>query len=266
MYSSHGAPLVISGSHDILLFAFNLSLFKSRSAADLLVLSRDEKQRASQFRLAESRNRYVFRRSLLRRLLTRFVDTEASKIRFTKDRFGKPALAGSLSEPALHFNTSSTLGFYLVGVRRGGPIGVDAIQEPVEDELAPRVLSGNELERWESCGADARRTALQRAWARKEALLKASGHGLQIEPSSLDVGLDHRGGSLSLSLALNGTGPRPWTLLDIRWNHACVGAVCVPGIGELRQWERGWQEIPPELSIAGSTVSFSRISWNPTDS
>jgi hypothetical protein len=78
-----------------------------------------------------------------------------------------------------------------IAVTRGRPIGVDAepLSGRVDDSLARHALAAPELEAFERLHPSLRRDALLRAWVRKEAVLKAAGVGLQIEPARVETGV-----------------------------------------------------------------------------
>lgn len=91
---------------------------------------------------------------------------------------GKPFLAG---DAGVHFNLSHSGPVALVAVARQ-EVGVDIEQRRAvhyEDRVARRIMTSDELVRYESSAEADRTDFLLRVWTRKEALLKASGEGIR---------------------------------------------------------------------------------------
>ena len=90
-----------------------------------------------------------------------------------------------------------------------------------------------------------------RAWVRKEAVLKASGVGLRVEPSRLDVGI----GELNDTLTVAGGGT--FRVVDLRIEgHVCALAAAGEGTVHVR---------PPRVApIAVANVLTAAMS-NPSD-
>lgn len=126
-------------------------------------------------------------RSALRRILARYTGLAADALRIEADALGKPRLAHP-GAPA--FNLSHTDGLALVAVART-PVGIDVERlRPLADApgLAHRFLAPAEAAAVAARGAEARDAAFLRVWTRKEAVLKASGHGLALDTRAIEVG------------------------------------------------------------------------------
>lgn len=156
-------------------------------------LSDEECRRSERFRRERDARAFLFRRVFRRWVLARYVGGGPAELTFTSAALGKPALDGS----DVRFNASSSGAWALVGVTRGREIGVDVerhdprLARPEElSSLARRVLNAAERTRLEQLPSWARMPAFLRAWARKEACLKALGIGLGRDPRTLEVGLD----------------------------------------------------------------------------
>lgn len=130
-------------------------------------------------------------RCALRRILARYTGLAADALRIEADARGKPRLAHP-GAPA--FNLSHTDGLTLVAVART-PVGIDVERlRPLADALglAHRFLAPAEAAAVAATGAAARDAAFLRAWTRKEAVLKASGHGLALDTRAIEVGTGRR--------------------------------------------------------------------------
>jgi 4'-phosphopantetheinyl transferase len=79
------------------------------------------------------------------------------------DRHGKPQVVVPAGSPAVHVSLSRSGGRAVVAITDAGPVGVDLERLGTEDT--------DELV----------------AWVRAESLVKATGHGLTIDPDTIDV-------------------------------------------------------------------------------
>lgn len=201
-------------------------------------LSDEERGRAERFRCEADARAFVFRRTLLRSVLTRYAGIAPAELRFERSEFGKPSLAGT--HACVSFNSSSSGGRVLVGVAAGREIGVDverADQRFLAPEelarLAPRVLTAEEQTALARMTPEQRPGAFLRLWTRKEALLKALGTGLSREPNTVAVGLEPFAGERALDASVF-----PGRALDLQAPHGfSASAVVAAEPGELLTWE-----------------------------
>lgn len=151
-------------------------------------------ERGKWARLAADRRRpYLAAHALARIATGRLLDIPPGRVRFTAAcqrcggaGHGKPRIEGS----RLDLSITRRLGRVGVAVTRGIPVGLD-----VEGEAARRVTSSltrgvlNEQERatFALLPEDRRWSGLLRYWTRKEAVLKAVGHGLAVQPGAVAV-------------------------------------------------------------------------------
>jgi 4'-phosphopantetheinyl transferase len=150
------------------------------SPARRSVLSKDERQRASRYRVSEARERFVVTRAALREILGRYAGLPPERLRFSYPcACGRADCDPSSRKPRLdpetdlRFNVSHTKGLALIAVTSGREVGVDVerVEPGIEIEpLAKHVLGalpeGDRLE------------AFYRSWTRREAHAKARGDGL----------------------------------------------------------------------------------------
>jgi 4'-phosphopantetheinyl transferase len=144
------------------------------------VLSSDERERARRFHFDMHRRAFVVAHAAMRRVLAWYANVPAASLVFTTGEFGKPALAGV---PRLQFNLSHSGDFALLAVSQRGEVGVDVEQWNAEADhlnLADHFFSEGERAALRGL-ADASEQVVAgffAAWSRKEAYLKASGHGI----------------------------------------------------------------------------------------
>lgn len=133
---------------------------------------------------------------------------------------GRPYLPGS----ALDFSVSHTSGWLLIAVVSSGKVGVDIeviTAQRSSDDLARQVLSPAEQERYLLVPRAARAQAFIRAWTRKEAALKLTGHGITAPLRALDV----TGPCAVLSPPLPGWPAEPIHLHDLPASGDLLAAV-----------------------------------------
>jgi len=182
------------------------------------LLDPGELARANRFRFEHDRTAFVIRRGLVRCLLGLRLACAPSEVVFRVGPQGKP----QLQPPSeLQFNTSHSGQWVLIGVVRGREIGVDIEGiRPSSDlaGLAAMTLAVEELAWFRSLSPSEQVTAFYRFWTRKEAVLKAQGSGLSIDPrdvrvDALDAGESAEGhGSIPFagaSFRIRSFGPAP---------------------------------------------------------
>lgn len=130
---------------------------------------------------------------------------------------GQPVSPG---EPALGLSLAHAGGLALVAVVQGARVGVDL--EPLDTDvarLADVALGPHDAPAPMS-------SALLRTWARKEAVLKAVGVGLAVDPSGLAVSAAHEPPELTSWSVADVADPRPVHLVDLGPAHGVpVGVV-----------------------------------------
>ncbi|MCC6344049.1 MAG: 4'-phosphopantetheinyl transferase superfamily protein [Bryobacterales bacterium] len=185
------------------------------------ILDPQERRRADRFQFEILRDRYVLAHGFLRQLLGWYLDADAGKIVFDCNAYGKPGVAG------IQFNLSHSGGMAAVVISTEAPAGID-IEEirPLPDllDLVSRFFAASERDAVYTSPLNQRETTFFTHWTRKEALVKALGHGLSIPPESFDTTLDSGQGLLSCQA----TDAR-WWLSDLPGMAGYAGAVAVKG-------------------------------------
>jgi phosphopantetheinyl transferase len=190
----------------------------------------DERARAARFVRVEDRARHLLGRALARRLLATRLGVPARTLSFGTDARGKPRLD---AQHALSFNVSHSGDWIVCAVADGeASVGTDVQRlEPgmVRPDDYGRVFGACERATIDgAAGLEARIAAFGRAWARKEAILKATGVGIATALETLDIvdGPDGPSwgvpGDRELAAALLGR----WRLRDVPIDamHACAVA------------------------------------------
>jgi 4'-phosphopantetheinyl transferase len=156
-------------------------------------LDTDELTRADRFYFAADRATYIAAHWLLRTALADAGALPAAAWRFAKERHGKPCIDPALGHPGLTFNLSHTKGLVACAVATDADIGIDV--ELIAPRRAGLDIAGRYFSAAESAllGATAPQHQTQtffRLWTLKEALIKATGEGLQRPLDSFSFALD----------------------------------------------------------------------------
>ena len=204
---------------------------------DDLWLSAEERARATRMRFDRDRRRFVAAHGFLRALLARQLGCETAAIVFGELENGKPLIAAPAT--ALRFNLSHSDANALAAVAIDREVGVDVeLLRPLRggDGLARRVLSNGELAERERAPA-AREAALLVAWTRKEAVMKACGVGLRLDPASVETGVSPSDTPRIVDLGPLGAA---WSVASLAVGPDYAAAVAAEG-ARMRVIARAWR-------------------------
>jgi 4'-phosphopantetheinyl transferase len=189
------------------------------------LLSPQERDRMSRFRLEADRRRYGIVHAALRLLLGRYLGLDPRDLAFAAGEHGKPHLA---SAPAIEFNLSHSGDLALIAVSPNRPVGVDveslARRIPDVPPLARRVLCPREREWLSRIGERSRAHAFLQLWACKEAVSKAAGRGFTIGFARIETDPDPLFSERSQHLQCAGGH---WRLHVLEPGDGYVGALAV---------------------------------------
>lgn len=158
--------------------------------ADLGLLDDGERARAERKRDSAP---FVTGHALVRRTLGEFLGRDPAGLAFERrcttcrsELHGKPSLVGV---PGWHFSLSYTSSLAVLAVAEGVDVGVDTedLTDADFEGFADATLSGDEVAAFDGLTGHELLIARARVWARKEAVLKATGHGLVVDPSEVLV-------------------------------------------------------------------------------
>ncbi len=179
------------------------------------LLDRAERERAGRFHHARDRDRFCFRRAMLRAILGRCLDRSPAELQLIPDAFGRPCLPDARD---LTFSLSHSAGRVLIAVAGGIPIGIDLeLIEPdrAEASVARLFMTPREFERWHALPLPDRLPQFFRLWTRKEAYVKARGVGLSYPLQDFEVAAEAGAGA---ALDWSREGPAEsarWTLFEL---------------------------------------------------
>jgi 4'-phosphopantetheinyl transferase len=152
-------------------------------------LSDDDQRRASRFAFEIDRRRFIHARYVMRQHLGAYLDVPPREVPLLFNQHGKPMLESS---HAIAFNLSHSGDYCLFAMGAVTQIGVDIEafgQRAGLRELATSVCTQAELRSLDEVGDPHYEKAFLEIWTKKEALLKAIGVGLTVDPSTVHVGL-----------------------------------------------------------------------------
>ena len=194
-----------------------------------------ETSRARAFVFESDRATYIAAHAMLRRVLREILG-EAPQI--VLDPLGRPELAAAQGGPMPSFNLTHTSrpagtgGFAACAVLSGAAVGIDAedIRRPIDAAaLAARWYAACEQRLLEQLPEPRRTEMFFRIWTLKEAIVKATGHGLRIEPQRFAVDPDRGQAMIPATLGI----PTRWRLAELSPLPHIRLAVAAPGEGRL---------------------------------
>lgn len=160
-------------------------------AAFARVLDDDERAQASRFAFDADRLDYIAAHGLRRRLLGELLGVAPERLRFTVDEpRGKPRLAWP-ADTGIDFNLSHTRGLVACAVTSAAAgiyVGIDCegSSRLIDDDLAAVFCDADEMLALRDAPSDARIGV----WVVKEALVKASGRGFELDLRAVQVALN----------------------------------------------------------------------------
>jgi 4'-phosphopantetheinyl transferase len=194
-------------------------------------LPAEEAEQAGRFHFDADRATYTAAHVMLRRVLrARLGGSEPNIVR---NPLGRPELAASAAGRTPSFNLTHTRGFAACVVLDNGPIGIDAedIRRPVDDiaAMARRCYVPSERALLDALPEPQRTEMFYRLWTLKEAILKATGHGLRIEPDRFAVDPLRARAAVPADLGI----ATRWRLTELAPLPYIRIALAVPGEGPL---------------------------------
>lgn len=190
------------------------------------ILDAEERSRTGRFHFERDRNRFVARRSFLKRVLASYVGVAPGDIRLGTTAAGKPQL---VTPGDVSFNVSHSDELAVVAVASGAAVGVDVEHmRPIADatELADRLFTRWERDEVRTAQGSRMSEVFLVLWTRKESVLKAMGTGLSVPLDGFDVSIRGNGNRV------RPTGPHgrlPYVIAGLEHPDGLVGAVALEG-------------------------------------
>jgi 4'-phosphopantetheinyl transferase len=169
---------------DLAVYELRLDADARPSAHLTAILTDDERRRAARFHFEKDRDRFVAGRFLVRSALAAILDRTPRAVPLFISQEGRPEVEGG----GAFFNISHAGDRVVLAVSTRSPVGIDveAIVEPHPAEIAELVFDPNELDAY-SAAPPPRAHFFYKLWTRKEAAIKALGHGLLRDPRQISI-------------------------------------------------------------------------------
>ena len=194
------------------------------------LLSSDERQRASAFRVEHAKRAFVLARWALRTIASQYLQVPPNTVDFVYGEYGKPALSPARHQSDLQFNVSHSGDLSMLAFCHGRRVGIDVEQirtVPEAESIAARYFAPAECALLTSTPGHRYQETFFQIWTRKEAALKATGDGITHGLNTPDV-----------SESLSASGPRSaacqaahagaeWIITDVQTEPTYAAAVAV---------------------------------------
>jgi 4'-phosphopantetheinyl transferase len=228
---------------EIHLWRAPLDLAQSRAVVLQAILNAEEQARASRFRFDRPRCDFIIARSVLRIILSRYLDIDPRHLEFQYGAHGKPELAVP-QQKWLQFSLAHSGGWVLYGMACERPIGIDleeirpvaSLEKLVEQFFAPAEYAVFAGLPWQQ-----KLSSFYSAWTRKEAYVKARGLGMSLPLNQYAVTVAPE---TVPALIIDEKGPVSedlWSFLDVEVAPGYAAALAVRGSMEyVSQWH--WHE------------------------
>ena len=162
-------------------------------------------------------------------ILAGYLCVEPERVKFGYTTHGRPFVLNSPAD--IKFNLSHSHGFMVAAVCLNSPIGVDIEKKDPRFramEIAERFFCDGEKEQIAGLDAGARLEAFFQIWTAKEAVLKATGRGLALELTKVEVALSPlRVVALDEAEKIHGEG---WRLVALRPAEEYCGTLAVAAL------------------------------------
>lgn len=185
------------------------------------LLSYEERTRAAKFINQRAANSFIVARSILRKLLSCYLQINSHDLIFRQNRYGKLYLDSS----PLQFNLSHSHSLALFIFALNTPVGIDVefIRNDYEfTDIVRKFFSETESKALFSLPEDTQRQAFFNCWTLKEAFIKAKGIGMfyALDKFSVEV-ISNKEGKMMLN---------NWTLQVIDPAKTYAGAFAVDAL------------------------------------
>lgn len=154
------------------------------------LLSKDEKQRVNKFTFEKDRTTTIIARGSLRHLLSRYLNCQATDIKFSYGKYGKPTL---LNNKTIKFNVSHSGEMIVIAFCNDYDIGIDVeyIKRDFDVfDIVDNYFSKQEIKALHKIPNNQQTEAFFRGWTRKEAFIKAKSQGLSFPLDSFSISMD----------------------------------------------------------------------------
>lgn len=210
--------LVHNGIHgrDVHVWCVPLQAADKTVAKFQSILLPEEIARAARLRLDHLQRRFIIGRGTLRILLASYLHVHPAHLQFSYGPQGKPYINNTTA--AIHFNISHSDDLALLAFTLRCHIGIDMEHIRAQPDflgIARRFFHAEEVAALELLPAGECQDAFYRYWTRKEAYVKASGHGLSVPLDSFRVPLRSGEAASFIDLPQTSDDGSAWSMHDL---------------------------------------------------
>lgn len=203
-------------------------------------LSADERKRSARFRFQRDRRHFAAAHGVLRDLLGRYLETQAERISYVYNAFGKPELSHEFAG-RFKFNLSHSASLALIAIAADSRVGVDLEHLRAQSdyaEITQQFFSATEIEQLSRLPQHLYAEAFLACWTRKEAYLKACGSGLATPLNSFSVPLASDPAPCPVDPD-GAPNEKPWSFHTLRPAPGYIGALAIEE-SDWRLSQRQW--------------------------
>jgi len=214
-------------------------------------LASEEHERASRFKFAADRTRYIVGHGAFRLVLASYLKINPLDLQFSFGPNGKPKLAVTPAKDELEFNLSHSHEVALIAVTLRRQIGVDVefIKKDFQwPEVAERFFAPGEVTKLRALPQEHQLRAFFTCWTRKEAYIKAKGEGLSIPLQNFEVSFCPGEPAALLGCKSEPKEATRWSLAEIEAGPDYAASVAVEGHG----WQLKCRRWPHESNLPQS--------------
>lgn len=226
--------------NEVHIWSTSLTRTSTELTAAYASLSQVEVYRAEHFKFPIHRDRFTAAHGWLRDTLSLYLNIAPAAISFLYSEHKKPFLPPSNS-PALQFNLSHSADMAVCAITLNQSVGIDIELMETESklDLAERFFSTEEYNTLIQSPESKRTSIFYTIWARKEAILKATGKGLSIPLDQFTVPLQEKMTQIELE-------KQSWSLLPIHIHPEYQSALAASGaVKKISYFE--WLNNQPKL-------------------
>lgn len=173
--------------HEIHIFTADLD---ARDHADFALLSAHESERALRFHSPLHRQRFIAAHSLLRSIISLYIDASPREIIFGHEEKKKPFLQSPATSLQFNLAHSEHMAVYALTMNHAIGVDIEKIKQAYPENVAERFFHRKEVNDLLHLDEDKRPEHFYRIWARKEAIVKAIGKGLSLPLASFTVSIN----------------------------------------------------------------------------
>ena len=168
------------------------------------LLDETEHQRSANFHYPTAQQRFLIRHGARRLILSKYLDVQSARLRYSYTEYGKPYVAGTTG---ISFSASASENLGVLCLSRN-PVGIDIEHIKLQfsgdylDEIIKMHASVDEKVQWTKVPYELKIRSFYTWWTRKEAYVKAMGTGLHMQLDTFTVEIDPRNNPRKSELSL----------------------------------------------------------------